>query len=78
MAEEKKEESTEVEKRVNSCKKELKDLLEKYDCVFDVGVLILAGRMPQPIIKIVPKPPQLIVPNGKPPINFPWGNIPLA
>ena len=78
MAEETKENLTPEEEKLMNCKKELRELLEKYDCVLDVGVLILAGRMPQPIIKIVPKPPQLIVPNGKPPINFPWGNIPLA
>ena len=65
---------TAEEEKLNACKKELKELLDKYDCVLDVGVLILAGRMPQPIVKIVPKPSNLLIPNGP----FPMGGAPVA
>jgi len=74
MAEETKENPTPEDKKLIDCKKELKELLEKYNCVLDVGVLILAGRMPQPIVKIVPKPSQILAPQHP----FAFGGIPQA
>ena len=72
MAEEQKKTLTPEEERLTKCKKELAELLDKYDCILDVGMLITSGRLPQPIVKIIPKPSNLLVPNGA----FPMGNVP--
>ena len=74
MSEETKKTVTVQEENLAKCKQEMAELLDKYNCILDVGMLVLSGRLPQPIVKIVPKPSNLLVPTSP----FSMGGIPQA
>jgi hypothetical protein len=44
------------------CKEEIDAVMKKHACMFDVGILIRAGYLPEAFIKIIRQPNKLVVP----------------
>ena len=47
---------------LQKCKEEITAVLQRYDCFFEIGMLLRPGKFPEPIMKIARKP-KVVIPS---------------